>query len=304
MPIAKVFATDFMLPEARDLLLGFEVYESSADDGVLANCQALVCWPSQAKGEMLRKMTSLRMVQTLTAGVDVLDFASLPPGVDVYSNAGAFTRQVAEHAWGMLLGVSKGIHLRNQRTTPRTLREKTLLVIGAGSIGSEVARLSKSLNMKTIGLSRSFKSPEAFDHRRPLSALADEIAGADAILIALPLTKATRGILGYDTLARSKDMVIVVNVGRGETVDEQGLLRWLKERPESRYAADVFWKKEGEEMFSTKAWELPNFAGTLHVSGAPFGEDLVGAYVAAARNVRLYFESGNALNRVDIAEYL
>ena len=304
MAMPMVFTTDSMPPQARDILSGFEVYESSGDDTILAECRALVCWPSRARRELLQRMKKLMMLQTLSAGVDGLDFASLPRGVEVFSNAGAYTRQVAEHAWGMLLGVSKGVHLRNQKTTPRSLRERTLLVIGAGSIGSEVAKLSKSLGMKTVGLSRSFKSPEAFDLMHPLSSLADHIPEADAIVITLPLTKATRAIVGYDALARSKETVIVVNVGRGETVDEEAVLRWLKERPESRYATDVFWKSDGKELFSTKAWDLPNFAGTLHVSGVPLGEDLVGARVAAARNVKLYFETGNALNRVDVAEYL
>jgi D-3-phosphoglycerate dehydrogenase / 2-oxoglutarate reductase len=249
-------------------------------------------------------MKGVKMIQTLSAGVDALDFHSLPTGAKVFSNAGAYTQAVAEHAWGILLGVSKGIHLRNQRTTPRSLRRKTLLVVGAGSIGSEVAKLSKSLSMKTVGLSRSFSVPKHFDETYPISSLPKLVPRADAVVIALPLTKATRGIIDYRIVNRAKDTVIVVNVGRGETVDEGGLIRWLKERPESRYVTDVFWRVDGRESFSTKAWELPNFSGTLHVSGLPLGKDLVGAKVAAARNVRRYFESGNALNRVDVREYL
>ncbi len=300
----KLFVTDTLPQQARDILSDFEVHESSADDQVLAECQVLLCWPTRAKADLLQKMKSLKVVQTMSAGIDDLDIRSLPPGTQVFSNAGAFTGTVAEHAWGMLLGVAKGIHLRNQKTAPRSLRGKSLLVLGAGSIGSEVARLSKSLEMETLGVSRSFRSPELFDERVPVAALPDVIGKADAMVIALPLSKGTRGLVGYDLLARAKEMVMVVNVGRGEIVDEAGLLRWLKERRESRYATDVFWVTGGRERFATDAWELPNFAGTLHVSGVPVGEDLVGAKVAAAWNVRRYFESGAALNRVDVGEYL
>ena len=74
------------------------------------------------RNKLLVKMSSLKMVQTLSAGVDTLDFRSLPPGTTVFSNAGAFTASVAEHAWGLLLGVAKGTHLRNVKTTPRRLR--------------------------------------------------------------------------------------------------------------------------------------------------------------------------------------
>jgi D-3-phosphoglycerate dehydrogenase len=285
------------------LLTELEVFDPTASGADLARCEGLLCWPSRVKKELLDKLRSLRMVQTLSAGVDVLDFESLPAKVQVFSNAGAYTDNVSEHAWGLLLGAAKGVHLRNQRTTPRSLRGKTLLVVGCGAIGSEVARLSKSLRMRTLGVSRSYKSPELFDERRPLSDLPNTFGEADAVVIALPLTKETRSTITYETLMRGKEALIVVNVGRGELADEDGILRWLRERPESRYATDVFWFKDGRESFSTQAWELPNFAGTLHISGVPLGEDLAGAKVAAARNMKLFFDTGDALNRVDRTEY-
>ena len=299
-----VLVTDTLPEEAKTLLSNFEVREKEADDEFLGKVQALICWPPRAKPELLRKMTNLKMVQTLTAGVDVLDFRDLPPDAQVYSNAGAFTENVAEHVWGLLLGVAKGLHVRNQKTIPRRLRRKNLLVVGAGSIGSEVARLSKSMEMTTIGVSRSFKSPELFDEVYPLAKLPEVIPRADAVAVSLPLTNKTRGIFDHDLLMKTKEAVLVVNVGRGETFDEQGLIAWLSERPESRYVTDVFWFKDGRESFATKAWDLPNFAGTLHDSGLPLGEDLSSVKVAAAWNVRRYFETGNAVNHVDISEYL
>lgn len=296
--------TESLPADARSILSAFEVIEAPAGDDVLERVQALICFPPRVKGEMFRKMRGLKMVQTLSAGADGLDFASIPRGAQVFSNAGAFTDSVGEHAWGLLLGTAKGMHLRNQRAAPRTLRDKTLLVVGCGAIGSEVARLSKSLGMKTVGVSRSFKSPELFEERHPLSSLPEVIGSADATVVTLPLTNRTRGTFGYELLSKSKDAAIVVNIGRGETFDEDGTLRWLRERPESRFATDVFWKKGEKEDFSTPGWELMNFAGTLHNSGLPLGEDLTKAKVAAARNVKLFFETGDAMNLVDVSEYL
>jgi D-3-phosphoglycerate dehydrogenase / 2-oxoglutarate reductase len=298
-----VFVTDTLPQQAREILGGFEVFESQADDDALARCRALICWPQRTRGGLIRKMTSLRMVQTMSAGVDKLDFASLPKDVQVFSNAGAFTESVAEHAWGVLLGVAKGVHVRAQRTTPRKLRGKTLLVVGAGAIGSEVARLSKSLEMKTVGVSRSFKDPGAFDEKYPPASIAEAVPRADAIVLALPLTRSTVGIMGYGLLSKAKGAVIIVNVGRAESVPEGDLMRWLRERPESRFATDVFWVKDGRESYTAPAWELPNFAGTLHIAGVPLGEDLSGMKVAAAWNVRRYFETGDAVNHVDVSEY-
>jgi D-3-phosphoglycerate dehydrogenase len=296
--------TDSLPEQARSVLSDFDIFETKAPDEDLARCEALICWPSKAKRDLLERMGNLKMIQTLSAGVEILDFAAIPSQVQIFSNAGAYTENVAEHVWGVLLGVAKGIHVRNLKTTPRRLRGKTLVVVGCGAIGSEVARLAKSIDMTVVGVSRSFRSPELYQERLPLTRLSDAVAGADAVVITLPLTRKTLGVVDYNALSGTKDTVIVVNVGRGETVSEEGLIRWLKERPESRYATDVFWFRNGGESFDTGPWDLPNFAGTLHVSGVPLGEDLAEAKVAAAQNVKRFFKTGSALNLVDVGEYV
>lgn len=299
-----IFVTATLTEEARDVLKGFEVFEGEAADLALAKSRVLMAWPTQIKGDLLRRMRRLRMVQALSAGVDGLDFKSLASGVQVYSNAGAYTESVAEHAWGLLLGAAKGLHVRKKRIVPVKLGGGTLLVVGCGAIGSEIARLGRSIGMKTIGVSRSFKHPGVFNERHSVGNLKVAIREADAVAIALPLTKETTRLVDYEMLMLSKDAVILVNVGRGDVVSEKGLIRWLRERPESRYTTDVFWKRSGKETFDTKAWNLPNFSGTLHHSGTPLGERLEGPLAEAAKNVRRYLKTGEARNMVRVTEYL
>jgi D-3-phosphoglycerate dehydrogenase len=301
--LTAVFSTDPLTKEAREILSDFDILEVNADDASLARCQALMCWPQKAQKDLLSKMRGLRMVQTISAGADGIDFGALPPDTQVFSNAGTFTENVAEHAWGLLLGAAKGLHVRKVRTTPRRLRGGTLLIIGGGSIGSEVARLSKSLGMTTIGVSRSFRDPAVFDVMRAVAELPDLIGGADAVVLAIPYTRKTVDLLGYELLKKAKESVIVVNVGRAETVSEEGVFKWLKERPESMYVTDVYWRRDGKEAYDIPEWDLSNFAGSLHVSGLPVGEDLSAAKVAASWNVKRFFETGQALNHVDISEY-
>ncbi|MGD0477375.1 MAG: NAD(P)-dependent oxidoreductase [Nitrososphaerales archaeon] len=299
-----IFVTATLPGQAKSVLEGLGIFEGEADDATLAQCEVLIVWPRRANNELLRKMKSLRMVQTLSAGVDGLDFTSLPPAAQVYSNAGAYTESVAEHAWGLLLGAAKGLHARRQRVVPRRLRGRTLLVVGCGAIGSEIARLAKSVGMNTVGVSRSFKVPDLFDEKHGTGNLRKVIGAADAIAIALPLTRGTARLIDYDTLMLANESVTVVNIGRGETVSEEGLIKWLRERPESRYTTDVFWKKDGKETFDTEAWDLPNFSGTLHISGTPLGDRLEHPMVEAAKNVRRFLETGDAFNKVDPTEYL
>ena len=298
-----IVVTDQLPARAAYILQGYDVFVTPTEDARLGECRVLLTWPSRAKAELLKKMFKLEMIQSLSAGVDALPLGDIPSGVKVYSNAGAYTEPVAEHAWGLLLGLAKGIQMRNQRSIPRTLRGKTLLVVGAGDIGSEIARLSRSLDMKTVAVSRSFKHQERFDELHGASELRDVIGSADAVALALPLNRSTRGLIDSDILMRSNHDVLIVNVGRGETVKEDDLIGWLRERPESRYATDVFWKKNGREVFDTTAWELPNFGGTLHVSGVPQGSSLEVPFVQAAENVRSFLETGSARNLVDRADY-
>lgn len=303
-PRITVCVTDTLPPEAREVLSGFEILEPTVDADSLARVQALLCWPSRVTRELVGAMKELQMIQAMSAGVDTLDFAIFPKGVRVFSNAGAYTGPVAEHAWGLLLGGAKGLHVRGKRTTPREFRGKTLLVLGGGAIGSEVARLAKSLSMRTVGVSRSFRVPEIFDEKRTMDGLRGVIGDADAVVLALPLTNLTRGLVDYELLSMAKDSVTIVNVGRGNVVVEEDLIRWLKERPESRYVTDVFWTDNGKESFQSAAWDLPNFAGTLHRSWDSVGNDLAGPMVAAARNVKMFLETGEALNPIDPSEYV
>jgi D-3-phosphoglycerate dehydrogenase len=296
---------DQLDPGAKLILSAYEVFESVPDDQTLKRIQVLLTWPSRPRPELLSKLSGLKMIQTLSAGVDALNFELIPKGVKVFSNAGAYTDTAAEHVWGLALGMAKGLHAGRLRLTPRHLRSGIILVVGCGAIGSEVARLARSsLGMSTIGVSRSFKKPELFDERYPISELGEVIGRADLVINALPLTRATKGTFNYSILSRSKQDVVIANIGRGETVDEESLTRFLKERPGSRYATDVFWKRDGREVFDTKLWELPNFGGTVHTASAQDPAALAHAQEEAAKNVRLFLETGAALNQVDVEEYL
>ncbi len=295
---------DHLEKPAKEVLSGYEVFEQTPPDFEVARCVALITWPTRPTKQLFERLVGLKMVQTLSAGVDALDFRSLPPGVSVHSNAGAYTDSVAEHAWGLALGVAKGIHAGRKRLPPRHLRSKTLLVVGCGAIGSEVARLARSsLGMRVVGVSRSFKIPENFDQRLPMEGIGEAVGAADLIVNALPLTVSTRSLFDYGLLSKAKEAVVLVNIGRGETVEESSLKRWLEERPESRYATDVFWKRDGKEVFDTPLWDLPNFGGTIHTASAQDHDALIRAQVMAAENVRRFLETGTANNRISIHEY-
>jgi len=303
----KVYSTEVLDDASRILLEPFGLREGEADGETLASAEVLISFPYKVTPSLLASMRSLRAVQTISAGVDNIAYSALPPGAVVFSNAGAFTEQVAEHAWGLAFGAAKGLGARDQRVPPYILRGKTLLVLGCGAIGSSIAEKGKRwLSMRTVGISRSFRTPEVFDEKHPISTLGSVIESADLIMDALPLTRETRGILNYDLLQGAKRSVVIVNVGRGDTVDLDSITRLLSERPETRFGTDVYWRgADGRENFNVPLWGLPNFVGTIHAAGGTLSDPtaLKDAKTKAAENVRLFLTTGSAKNRVNVEEY-
>lgn len=297
-----IISTEKLPEECKKLLKNVK---DDYNDSDIEKADIIMLWPSQAK-TIIPKAKSLKAIQTFTAGVDGFPFDIVPKNVEIFSNAGAYSVPVAEHAFALILTLAKGIGKRERVQVPYAITGKTLLVLGAGGIGSEVAKMGKmGFNMHVIGISRSFKKPELFDEKYDVSKLKDVIRKADVIVDALPLNKLTYGILNYEILSRVKENCIIVNVGRGETIVEEDIYRLLKERKDVRFGTDVFWKKNNVEDFNSKLWELDNFTGTPHTAGAYGNEEVkLNAIYEACKNVHKYITTGSAENKVKIEDYV
>jgi len=247
-------------------------------------CLLVFSWPRQLTPERLQRMTSLRFIQSILAGVNHVPFASLSESIIVSSNAGAYSDEVAEYAWALLLSAAKRVvelhvSLRERRwTLKRTLdegseitvlKEKVLGVIGFGGIGSVVGRIAKGFDMKVFAFSRkklAARGVKFFTGTRGLTSL---LKKSDGVVLALPLTSQTARIINPERLSEMKKDAILVNIARGELVDEKAIYEHLVANPNFRYATDVWWYRESRESLKTDYpfLSLPNFIGTPHVSG-------------------------------------
>jgi phosphoglycerate dehydrogenase-like enzyme len=276
-------------------------------------------WPKFLTPENLSKMSNLRFVQSILAGVNHIPFAQLDKKVVICSNAGAYSDEVAEFAWSLLLSAAKRIvdfHnavKANQWTLRRTLggkevtilQEKTLGILGYGGIGSAVARIGKGFAMRIYAFSRKpvrQKGVTAFQGDKGLLRV---LAESDAVIVSLPLTKFTNKLIGADKLATMKRDAILVNIARGELVDETALYEHLKVNPDFRYATDVWWYRDGKESLQTAHpfFELSNFIGTPHASG-PSGLATGKPVKFAIENVIRFLRGLKPKNVVNRAEYL
>lgn len=216
---------------------------------------------------------SLRWLHTASAGVDSPVFGRfLDNGVRLTNSSGASAGTIAQTVAMLMLALSRDLPgwVRAQsehRWAPRRhdeLTGATLGVIGLGPIGVEVARLGHALGMHVIGCRRTPDGTEGHE-TWTLDRITDLAAVADWLVLALPLTSATQGIVSAEVLAAMKPTARIVNVGRGELVDEDALVDALANGRLAGAGLDVFAVEPLPE--SSALWDLPNVIVTPHSSG-------------------------------------
>ncbi len=329
MPKRNLLVTTDLLDKARvkllsryaNVFLASELGENELLERLPSiDAMMIFSWPSFLTRVNVGKMSRLRFIQSILAGVNHLPFSNLDKRVVVSSNAGAYSDEVAEHAWGLLLSAAKrvveqytqiregrGVLIRHGDAAKGVyiLKGETLGILGYGGIGASVARIANAFGMRVYAFSRRRRSARGVTLLLGRRGLDDVLRKSDAIVIALPLSKFTARIIDRDKLSRMKKNMVLVNIGRGELVDEKALFQHMKANPGFRYATDVWWFKEGKESLATNFpfISLPNFVGTPHVSG-PSGLATGRPIKLAVENTLRFLRNITPNNVVDPSEYL
>jgi phosphoglycerate dehydrogenase-like enzyme len=193
--------------------------------------------------------------------------------VTVTSSSGVHAGPLAEFAIFGLLAFAKHLPTlladQRERHWPAgqqpagELRDRTLLIVGLGEIGSETARLAQAFGMHVLAVKRNASgSVPHVDELHPASELPALVARADGIVLTLPLTDATRGLLDAATLAAVKPGAVLVNVGRGAVIDEAALAERLQDGTFAGAALDVFAEEPLPE--DSPLWGLANVIVSPH----------------------------------------
>ena len=218
-------------------------------------------------GEVLPRMTGLRVVQTMTAGVDNVR-AHIPPGVTLCNGRGIHDTSTAELALTLILSSLRGIpdFVRAQdRATwePQwrpALADRRVLLVGYGAIGEAIEARLRPFEVEVVRVARTGR-----DGVHPIGALPDLLPEVDVVVLVVPLTDATRGLVDADFLARMKDDALLVNVARGAVVDTDALVAALHSG-RIHAAIDV---ADPEPMPADHPlWRAPNLLVSPHVGGA------------------------------------
>ncbi|MHB1433757.1 MAG: 2-hydroxyacid dehydrogenase [Streptosporangiaceae bacterium] len=256
----------------------------------------------------------LRFIQLLSAGADRVDFGSLPEGAAVAGNVGAYARPMAEHVLAMTLALARRLPQRHaalargefdQAEPVLTLDGAVCAILGFGGIGKATARLFRALGGRIHAVNTSGRTDEPADFIGTLADLDEVLADADMVVIALPLTRATRDLIGARELALMKPSAILVNVARGAIIDERALYGHLRDHPDFCAGLDAWWHEpaiDGGFRTDFPFFELPNLLGSPHNSGMAPGV-LTEAASRAAENVLRFLRGEPVTGRMRPEDY-
>jgi phosphoglycerate dehydrogenase-like enzyme len=305
----------------RALSPDLDVIDVATDDGfdaaTLTDPDVEILIGSRAPAD-LAAVPSLRWIQVRSAGVDHM--TADPPwkkGVVVTNARGVYSIPIGEYVTGMVLRINQPAAWAADQSAHRwppeaplisVVRGTTAVIVGYGSIGREVARQLSGLGMRILAVKprpdvrhdTGFRPPGTGD---PDGSIPERIVGveeltttaraADVLVLTMPLTDATRGIIDAEVLAALPPSAWLINVSRGALVDEPALLESLRAGRLAGAVLDVF----GQEPLPSDSpwWDAPNVIVTPHASGVTlrFLDELL------VENVRRYLTGEPLLNQID-----
>ena len=262
----------------------------------------------------LNEMSNLKMIQAATAGVDGLPWRDIPEHVIVCGNPGSNADAVAEHAWALILCEAHNLHthisnLKNgvfdMAPGISILAGKTIGIIGLGAVGRRISEIASVFQMRTLAVNKSGQSSRNCDFIGGPQDVDYVLKRSDVVVLSLPLTKTTRGMIDSRRLDLLQKSCIFVNMGRAELVKRDDFVNFLKRNPEFRVATDVWWNASEDYPKDAVLMKYANFIGTPYVAGGLGNSEIMRSMqTEAAMNVVRYLAGEKPRNIIDRSEYI
>jgi len=260
-------------------------------------------------------LENVRFIQLLYAGADNIPFALIPAGIILASNVGAFARPIAEHVLALTLALAKKLVPNNQLLQEgkfdrsdfnQEIRGGVCGIIGFGGNGKEIARTMQAMGMRVYGINRSGKTDLPVDFIGSGEDLQKVLKASHVVVVTTPLTRATKDLIGQKELGWMKKDAILINVGRGDVINQKALYEHLKEQPDFRAGIDTWWSEPaGKEAFKPDYpfFELSNIIGSPHIADHVPGS-MPDATRRALENVRNFLIGNELRGAIGRQDYL
>ncbi|MFW5981289.1 MAG: D-2-hydroxyacid dehydrogenase [bacterium] len=246
----------------------------------IKDAEILITGGGGVSPQLLRLAVKLKWIQTWSAGLDAFINSEIinqliEKDIIVSSSSGIHGEPIAEHVMGFLINYSRRLYdfYKMQESkewkwlNTNQLSGKTIAIIGAGSIGQEIALKAKAFKMKIIAVKRDItETVDNFDEIYSNNDLLKVLPGADYVVATVPLTDETKGMFSEKEFKAMKDSAFFVNIARGEVVNEKALIKALGEKEIAGAGLDVFEKEPLDK--DSQLYNLENVYITPHVSGS------------------------------------
>lgn len=260
--------------------------------------------------------SKLKFIQFLVAGVDHIRFSDVPDGILVAANRGHRASEMAEHAVALALACARRLLVEHEKlkhgefnqftSHPGQLAGGKAAILGYGGAGRATARLLEAFGMAIHAINRSGRTEDDLAFIGTLDDLDTVLCDADLAVVTLALTAKTERIVGAKQLSLMKETGILVNVARGEIVDEDALYAHLAARPKFFAGIDAWWVepvRHGAFRMAHPFLELPNVVGSPHNSSqSPSG--MIHAAKRAAGNIAAFLDGATPHSLVEADEKL
>ena len=259
--------------------------------------------------KLLPGLPRLRWMQVPSAGVNHLSGFFDPNKVILTNSSGAFGVPIAEYLMTGLLMLYRRMpaYLKNQREhlwrgvgTSQAIYGSLVTVVGLGDIGGSFARRMHFMGARVRGVKRSAsEKPEYLEALYPVDRLAEAVEGADAVALCLPSTRETSGLVSEEIIRRMKPGAVILNAGRGVTLDEPALIRALQQ---GRLGGAVLDVTAVEPLpGDSPLWDMENVILTPHISGSNNDPVCINAtYKIFRDNLERFLTGKPLMNLVDI----
>lgn len=256
--------------------LTFAFHESVQEaEGDLPRADILITYGSDLKDVHIHRAKQLKWIMVISAGFESLPLETIKKRHILVTTArGIHQIPMAEYTIAMMIGAARNIktwhkneleHRWSRDMNMVEISGKTLAVLGAGTIGGEIARLAKAFRMKTLGLNRSGKDVAHFDDIYTNEHVNECIEQADFVVCVLPYTNETEHLLAREQFQVMKNEAIFINIGRGKVVNQTDLLESLRAGDIAHAVLDVF---EEEPLGQDHPfWDMEQVTVTPHLSG-------------------------------------
>ncbi len=262
-----------------------EIVPVNTPDSPLTTEDATVYWGNRITSEIIKNMPKLEWIHFGSVGVNRANTEEVfKRDILITSSKGLVISSMVTSAIAFMTNLARGMHynqmLRNEKNMNRDsfdnyfdqiheLAGERCLIVGFGDVGKKLAKVCKALEMNVSVIGRSINKHESVDNFFTLERISTAVSNADYVINLLPLNDETEQIFTQKVFEKMKFSAFFINIGRGETVDEDALISALKNQQITGAGLDVFTQEPLTD--SSPLWSMENVILSPHVAGLSKG---------------------------------